>query len=416
MTDDLLSSPAVGTAATDLIQGCDQPAPAPDAPPLPSQPPAFALALSGGGFRATLAALGVLRFVADAGLLGQVRYVSSVSGGSLANGLFACRYRELEARMLAADALDELVLRPFMQTISTRSLSGHLLRSLWRAIGPATRTTLLANTFDDWFFRSQLLEDLPSTVRFIFNAANVTTGVRFGFERDVLGDWVLGLVTTQGTGLRVADAAAASAAVPGAFAPFVLKEVSFPCSRGRTAQLLDGGAYDNMGLEPVDDFYKEERRDGDEERQDGDVCLVGLNAGGVFQTGAYGGMPIIRDLKRANALLYRQTTALRMRTMVERFQAWERARDRREDPPEWARFGVLFGLATTIDPTAEWAEGRPDHPELREHLAKVPTSFNAFDTDLSRRLVYRGWWLAGATLSKFHRGLLPDSLPAWRDL
>src|SRR5207244_8588379 len=47
-------------------------------PLLPPGPePAFAIALSGGGFRATLSGLGVLRFFAAAGLLGDVRVVSS---------------------------------------------------------------------------------------------------------------------------------------------------------------------------------------------------------------------------------------------------------------------------------------------------------------------------------------------------
>ena len=70
-----LSSPAIGTATNDLIEECavERRSAFPPAPP--KQPP-FALAFSGGGFRATLSALGVLRFMADAGLLAQVRWVS----------------------------------------------------------------------------------------------------------------------------------------------------------------------------------------------------------------------------------------------------------------------------------------------------------------------------------------------------
>lgn len=50
------------------------------------------MALSGGGFRATLAALGALRYLADVGLLCNVRLVSSVSGGSIANGMLATQW------------------------------------------------------------------------------------------------------------------------------------------------------------------------------------------------------------------------------------------------------------------------------------------------------------------------------------
>ena len=41
------------------------------------------LALSGGGFRATLFHLGTVRFLRDAGILQNVSHITSVSGGSV---------------------------------------------------------------------------------------------------------------------------------------------------------------------------------------------------------------------------------------------------------------------------------------------------------------------------------------------
>ena len=41
------------------------------------------LALSGGGFRATLYHMGVLRFLRDAEALNRVSHITSVSGGSI---------------------------------------------------------------------------------------------------------------------------------------------------------------------------------------------------------------------------------------------------------------------------------------------------------------------------------------------
>ena len=41
------------------------------------------LALSGGGFRATLYHLGLVRFLRDAGILSRVTHITSVSGGSV---------------------------------------------------------------------------------------------------------------------------------------------------------------------------------------------------------------------------------------------------------------------------------------------------------------------------------------------
>jgi hypothetical protein len=41
------------------------------------------LALSGGGFRASLYHLGLVRFLRDAGILSRVTHITSVSGGSV---------------------------------------------------------------------------------------------------------------------------------------------------------------------------------------------------------------------------------------------------------------------------------------------------------------------------------------------
>ena len=404
MHDDIgspLVSARIGTARRELIDECSEVLRASEPPP-PQQGYPVALAFSGGGFRATLSALGVLRFVADAGLLERVRYVSSVSGGSLANGLFAHHYEELQRNDFTPEALDAIVIAPFLKKVTRRSLSRSLVANVWRSFGPRTRTDLLADIFDKWFFNGRLLEDLSSQCRFMFNAASVTTGVRFVFEHEIVGDWVMGRAYTKGSELRVAQAAAASAAVPGAFAPFVVKNVDFPCANGRTQMLLDGGAYDNSGLEALDNVQ--------------DALIVALNAGGLLRTGVYGGLPIIKDLQRANSLLYRQSTALRFRDAVGRFKAFESAEEEGREPPEDAQRGVLFGLASSIaDAPSEWTEGRDEDRSTVNMLAGYKTSFDRFPRDVCEKLIYRGWWLAGATLSAYHRAALPDRLPTWRE-
>jgi NTE family protein len=411
MGRDVLESPALGTSGSDLIRPCGQVLRAADPPPVRTEP-ALAVALSGGGFRATLAGIGVLRFLADAGLLERVRYVSSVSGGSVASAIFAAGYPRVRDAGFTGEAFDAHVVRPLVDRISSQSLKSKLMRNAWRVIGPKTRTQLLADAFDDWWLDGRRLTELPDGVRWIINAASVTTGVRFAFERDLVGDYVVGRVPTAETPLRIAEAVASSAAVPGAFAPFVVDGVDFPCAEGRVTKLLDGGVYDNMGLEALDNVPR--------------AFLVAINAGGHFLTGAaYGKLPIVRDLQRANSLLYRQSTAIRRRLMIERFQAWEAARRAGTEPPEWARRGVLFSLATSMEPAAAWtaaelAPGRDSRTAIedwREELALVPTSFDEFDRDLCRQLLYRGWWLAGANIATYHADLLGDAaLPAWRDL
>lgn len=318
--EDPLSSSARGTGLDRLARPCPStlrpadPAPPADGPPV-------TLALSGGGFRATLAGVGVIRFLADAGLLANLRYASSVSGGSIANGVLARRWGELRAAHYSPAAVDDLIVDPILNAVTGSSMKNELLRNLWRAVGPKTRTDVLARVLNRRFFAGACLEDLDAECRWVFNAANLSTGVRFAFERDVFGDYVLGLQPTAGTGRSVAVAVAASAAVPGIFPPMKVPAAGFPCPTRGDALLLDGGAYDNLGLEAFDSGrYRH-------------AFLVALNAGGVFVTGRARGVPFIRHLSRANSLLYRQSTALRTRWMVDRFTAAERARRHNQEPP-----------------------------------------------------------------------------------
>jgi NTE family protein len=393
-----VDSPAVGSGMQPRPCG-DRLRPA--APPASDDP--IAITFSGGGFRATLAALGAARALADVGSLGDVRYLSSVSGGSVANGIVAVHWAELRRRGHTPAAFDELVIDPFVRRISRRSLKVTLILGIWRTIGPSNRTQLLARQFDDWFFDGLRLEQLDPEVRWIVNAANLVSGTRFTFERDVIGDYTSGLVPTAGTDVRLSTAVAASAAVPGAFAPLRLKGIDFPCATQAPA-LLDGGAYDNTGLEALDsERYR-------------DTFVVAVNAGGLLRPGAYGKVPLVRELARSNSLLYRQSTTLRTRWMVDRF---ERAAlvPAGEPLPPGARRGVLTGLATDFGalashPGSRLAEWRAAHQEIVEHdgthLAKVPTVFDELDESLCRALVHRGWWLTIAALAHYHPARLPD--------
>jgi NTE family protein len=390
-----LESPALGSG--ERIQPCGEQLRPADPPPVPAGP-TLGLTFSGGGFRATFAALGALRYVADAGLLASVRYVSSVSGGSIANGLLARHWPVLRARGFSAAAVDELVIYPAVARVSGRSLKLTLIGGAWRIVGSETRTDLLARNFDRWFFDGLRLEDLDPEVRWVVNAANLVTGVRFGFERDVVGDYVVGLARTTGTGLRLSQAAAASAAVPGAFAPWKVEGIDFPCAT-QAPVLLDGGVYDNTGLEVLD---------GDRHRS---VFTVTMNAGGLLRPGGYGKIPVVRELARANSLLYRQSTSLRTRMMVSSFRLGDGA------PiggplPRGARHGALVGLATDVDdPGGDLAQWRQAFPELRtwegRDLSLVPTVFDKLPAALCRALVYRGWWLAGAAVARYYPELGP---------
>jgi NTE family protein len=355
----------------------------------PSEGPRIGLAMSGGGFRATFAALGVVRYLADVGLLGNVRYVSSVSGGSIANAALARHWPSLRAADFAAAAVDDLIIAPIADRVSRRSLKAYLVRNSWRAIGKKNRTDVLAWALGKWFLSDMTMDELDDEVRWIINGANLATGTRFTFEQNIVGDYVNGYAPMADARVPLALATAISAAVPGAFSAQTLPDLVLPCRGTDTVSLVDGGAYDNTGLEAIDSSSYD------------DVFTIALAAGGVFKIGAYSRLPLISDLTQANSSLYRQSRTLRTRDMVDRFI--KNTRD-----------GVLFKLGSTVREKDETPQSRlfaETYPEIADYddepLAFVGTSFDRFDRTLIDRLVYRGWWLTGKTMAAYHPALSP---------
>ena len=95
------------------------------------EPPSIGLALSGGGFRATLFGLGSLWRLNEGGLLRRLTRVTSVSGGSILAGVLAHRWRQLNFVDDQADNFEEIVAQPVRnfcnQTIDiSTALLGHL--------------------------------------------------------------------------------------------------------------------------------------------------------------------------------------------------------------------------------------------------------------------------------------------------
>ena len=202
---------------------------------------------------------------------------------------------------------------------------------MWRAARCGNRTDVLARAFDDWLFDDVELEELDPGCRWIFNAANLTTGARFGFERDVVGDYVVGLAPTAGTGSTGCPGCRRIGGGTGAFAAMKIDQVKFPCA-GRGVPLSARWRR-----------VRQQRVGGARQSRYHDVFTISLNAGGVFVTGGFGKVPFVRDLARANSLLYRQSTSLRTRWMVHRFEAWEQPR-RGQVLPTPSRGAVRVGF------------------------------------------------------------------------
>ena len=215
------------------------------------------LALSGGGYRATLFHLGSLRRLAELGVLDHVSHVSSVSGGAITAGVLASDWIAHPASP-GADRVQRVtaVLQEFCShTIDTGTIIGGALTPFRRV------SDLLADKYDASLFHGRSLAQLPAAgPQFTFCSTNLQTGRLVHLTRGKVVDYRIGASTLD---LPLARAVAASSAFP----PF-LSPVEVDCSAAtwtpthystltadshycRRLYLTDGGAYDNLGLEPI---------------------------------------------------------------------------------------------------------------------------------------------------------------------
>ena len=84
------------------------------------------IALSGGGFRASLFHLGVLRRIAELGWLARVDAISGVSGGSIIAAFAALRWAEMLGAGGDADAFQKHIAVPFIEAVTDAELYSRL--------------------------------------------------------------------------------------------------------------------------------------------------------------------------------------------------------------------------------------------------------------------------------------------------
>jgi NTE family protein len=226
------------------------------------EPEEYGLALSGGGIRATLFHYGAILRINDMGHLRDIDRIAGVSGGAIAAGLLAKVWDDLEWEEGRATNLRER-LEPLVMRLAGMPLDIPIIvLGLIPFVSPAR---LLASVLDRLFLRGLTLDKLPQEPRirprFVFNASDLATGTLFRFSEPYMGTYKVGLVLSPT--LKVSTAVAASAAFPPFVSPLYLdmnpNDVIDPGGaelhrrrdlRSRVA-LIDGGAYDNLALEPI---------------------------------------------------------------------------------------------------------------------------------------------------------------------
>lgn len=224
---------------------------------------ATALAMSGGGYRAMMFHVGALCRLNEVGLLGKLKRISSVSGGSITSAYLGLRWTDL--RFTDGKAAQFALFVDGMRRMADTTVDvGAVIGGIFL---PGNVSQRVAEAYDDVLFKGAGLRQLPDDAtgqapRFVINATNVQSAALWRFSRPYMGDYRVGLV--RDPDVKLSAAVAASSAFP----PF-LSPMTLPISQKvekvdgadlntppftTNAVLSDGGVYDNLGLETIKRF------------------------------------------------------------------------------------------------------------------------------------------------------------------
>lgn len=247
------------------------------------------LALSGGGFRASIFHLGVIRRLEELGLMVDVEVISAVSGGSIIAAYYVIemerrlrhfakefegnqsntkpedtRKKLVELRVKLFEEIAKDFLRVVNHNLRTRALIFHwffhpLLAV--KSLGPGqNRSDVIQREYDKWLYHDATLDELPSVTigrvqarskkpdpilvgpQLVLNTTSLMTGQRKPFFR-VPVSGMTELKTPNRNVLRLSRIVGASSGVP----------VVFPPTSVEGELLVDGGVSDNQGIEELVD-------------------------------------------------------------------------------------------------------------------------------------------------------------------
>lgn len=352
------------------------------------------LAMSGGGFRATLFHIGSLWRLNELGLLPQLGRISSVSGGSIASGRLARVWRDLIWSDRVARNFQSAVADPLRAFCRRHIDKPAVFKGIFTP-GRSTSDYVEAAYAEAGMLGPMALRDLPDQPRFIFNATNLQTGRDFRFSKPYMGDYRIGLVYNPD--LPLARAVAASSAFPPLLSPVILEHpgpfIGVPGADlhdqpayTRRIYLTDGGAYDNLGLQTVENRCR---------------TLLVSDAGAPFdlQSDENVGTNWVAQPLRALDIATDQARGLRKSALIDAFCNNRCA-------------GTYWGIGTDIG-AYKLPDTIPTNPLITQKLSRIRTRLNPFSDEEQGQLINWGYALCDTALRRHASQLLPAPLPNW---
>jgi NTE family protein len=337
--------------------------------------PGIAICLSGGGYRAMLFHLGALRRLNELGLLWACDRFSSVSGGSLTAGVLATRWSQLDFAPNGVATNFDIVEAPVMEQAGRRVDIPAVVVGL---LPGTTAANQVARHYRRHLVGEVTLQELPDVPRFVFDTTNTVTGSLLRWSKPYAADYQIG--EYKEPAVPIATVIAASSAFPPFLSPLRMRApnplVDFatgaPVADAPTRlQLSDGGVYDNLGLQPADEFH----------------TILVSDAGLPFAQRPTQLPDWLSQLRRTASLIDRQVRAQRRGNLVDEFE-------------DGFRLGTLWTIQTSLS-AYPVEEPLPATDAAIQDLARIPTRLWPLPPVTRRRLVNLGYAEADAAVRAY---------------
>ena len=338
----------------------------------------IALCLSGGGYRAMLFHLGTLWRLNELQYLPKLDRFSSVSGGSITNGVLAMNWDKLgfDGNGFAQN-FDQQITQPIRRMAAQSIDISSILEGIFGGVSKK-----VADHYNQYLFHHSKLAGLPDAPRFVFNATNLQTGVLWRFSKPYMGDYKVGLVNHPD--IELATAVGASSAFPPVLSPAVLHldpnsfdnhtvppPVITSADFRKLVVLSDGGVYDNLGLETA---WKQNK-----------TVLVS-DGGGALAPDSDPPHEWLGQTTRVLNVIYSQVGALRKRSVIALFASG-------------VRDGSYWGIGTNIA-NYQLPDALLCPFDFTTKLAETPTRLTAMESTLQEQLIDWGYAVCDAAMRK----------------
>ena len=346
------------------------------------------LALSGGGFRATLFHLGSLWRLNELGWLPKLTEVTSVSGGSIISAFLGLHWKQLSFQNNVATNFETVIAKPIQNFCSKTIDIGAVVKGF---LTPFKHTSdYVIAEYEKRLYGKTTLQNLPAKGEgplFTIYGTSLQTGASIRFSRPYMAEYHLGKIRSPS--ISLAKAVACSSGFPPVLCPVMIKSEPSSWEEFEGADLFlnkdmkstmyvgDGGIYDNLGLERAWDY---------------ELVLVS-DAGAPFTvkpSPTWLKFSMVARTKRTLDIIDNQSRSLRKRMLIRDFQSQ-------------ARKGAYWSIGSHVKDYELEKQGLQPivtDSAITAGLAKMRTRLNSFSKQEQGRLINWGYAMADTAMRR----------------